>query len=91
MQKQMMIATVGLLLTIPATSALAGPVAPGFDTIVALGPNDDDATGAIVTGLVPNYFGNTYTNTFISNNGYLTFNSGQGDYTPFGLGTGYSG
>jgi hypothetical protein len=32
-----------------------------------------------------------YTTTYVSNNGYLTFNSGQGTYTPSGLGAGYVG
>lgn len=74
-----------------ATPALAGPVAAGFDSIVALGPNDDGATGPIAIGFAANYFGTTYANTFISNNGYLTFNSPQGSFTPSGLGAGYSG
>ena len=74
-----------------AAPAFAGTVAPGFASIVALGPNDDSATGAIALGFTANYFGNSYANTFISNNGYLTFNNPQGTYTPGGLGAGYTG
>lgn len=80
-----------LALAVVATPALAGTVAPGFDTVVALGPNDDGATGAIPLGFAANFFGNTYSSTYISNNGYLTFNSGQSTYTPSGLGAGYGG
>lgn len=78
---------VGLLLAFPA---YAGTVAPGFDTS-QLARNDDGSTAAITLGFSANYFGTTYSSTFISNNGYLTFNSGQGTYTPDGLGAGYSG
>jgi len=42
-------------------------------------------------GFSANYFGTTYTQAYVSNNGYITFNSGQGTFTPSGLGAGYSG
>ena len=87
-----LISTSALALTVAvAAPAFAGTVAPGFDTLTALGPNDDGATGAIALGFNANFFGNTYTNTYISNNGYLTFNGGQSAYTPTGLGAGYGG
>lgn len=70
--------------------AFAGPVDPGFRSST-FAANDDGATGAVGLGFSANYFGTTYTETFVSNNGYLTFNSGQGTYTPYGLGSGYSG
>jgi len=79
------------LIALVASAAEAGPVAAGFDSIVALGPNDDSATGPIALGFAANFFGNTYADTYISNNGYLTFNTGQGTYTPGGLGAGYGG
>jgi hypothetical protein len=73
-----------------AYSAVAGPVVAGFDasTVVRC---DDCATASQSLGFSVNYFGNTYSSTFVSNNGYLTFNSGQSTYTPAGLGAGYSG
>lgn len=80
------VATVALLPTL----ALAGTVAPGFATTTFPG-NDDGATGAINLGFSANFFGNTYTQTYVSNNGYITFNSPQGTFTPTGLGAGYSG
>lgn len=81
------LALAALLLAAPA---YAGTVTPGF-TANQLARNDDGSTGAVGLGFSANYFGTTYTSTFVSNNGYLTFNSGQGTYTPFGLGAGYSG
>ncbi len=86
-----MMAAVAALATAWGAPAAAGTVAPGFDTIVALGPNDDGSTEPLALGFDVNFFGNTYANTFISNNGYLTFQSGQGTFTPDGLGTGYAG
>lgn len=85
-------AAASLLLATSAlvTPALAAPIAPGF-TGSQLARNDDGATNAIPLGFSANFFGTTYTNTFVSNNGYLTFNSGQGTFTPTGLGAGYSG
>ena len=80
-----------VLAAVLAAPTTAGTVVPGFDTNVALGPNDDNATGPLSIGFGANFFGTTYTNTYISNNGYLTFNTGQGTFTPGGLGAGYSG
>lgn len=82
----------GLMLATSAlvTPALAAPIAPGF-TANQLARNDDGATDAVPLGFSANFFGTTYANTFVSNNGYLTFNSGQSTFTPTGLGAGYSG
>ncbi|WP_158747461.1 nidogen-like domain-containing protein [Acidisphaera sp. L21] len=75
-----------------AGPAIAGPVDldPAFqaNTFPA---NDDGATGAISLGFAANFFGTTYTQAYVSNNGYITFNTGQGTYTPSGLGASYSG
>ncbi len=71
-------------------SAQAGTVDSGFRDFT-FPANDDGATGALSLGFTANFFGNSYSNAFVSNNGYLTFNSGQGTYTPSGLGTDYSG
>ncbi len=81
---------IGLTVLAVAGPAVAGPVAAGFATNV-FPANDDGATGAIALGFSADFFGTTYTSAFVSNNGYITFNSGQGTYTPSGLGSGYSG
>jgi hypothetical protein len=72
--------------------------APAFATAVVSGFNtdtglhcDDCATGAQSLGFTANFFGNNYSNAFVSSNGYVTFNSGQTSFTPAGLGATYSG
>lgn len=64
--------------------------APGFDSST-LGACDDCFSSAQSLGFSANFFGTTYTDTFVSNNGYVTFGAGQGSYTPQGLGAGYVG
>lgn len=73
-----------------ATPAFAGAVVGGFNAFTFPG-NDDGAIGPIALGFTANFFGVNRTTTFISNNGYVTFNSAQGTFTPTGLGAGYSG
>lgn len=72
------------------TDAAPSGIAPGFDDVLFF-RNDDAATGAIALPFSLNFFGVNRSQTFVSNNGYLTFNTGQGTFTPSGLGTGYSG
>lgn len=81
------IVAAGLLFAAPV---FAGPVAPGFDTNT-FPANDDGATSSVSLGFNANFFGTTYSSTYVGNNGFLTFNSGLGTYTPSGLGSGYSG
>lgn len=78
------------VLALSPAPAIAQNVESGF-TGTTVPRCDDCATGAIPLGFTANYFGTNYTNTFISNNGYLTFNAGQGTFTPTGLGAGYTG
>ncbi len=82
-------AAVALIAAAPMI-AHAEPIATGF-TSTTLAANDDNYTGAVSLGFSANFFGNTYTSTYVSNNGYITFGGGQGSYTPTGLGSGYSG
>jgi Nidogen-like len=65
-------------------------IAPGF-TDFSVQRCDDCATGAVTLPFTINYFGTNNDRTFVSNNGYLTFNSGQGTFTPSGLGANYVG
>lgn len=73
-----------------AAPALASTVAAGFDS-TSLGRTDDGFSGAVSLGFDANFFGNTFSTVYVSNNGYLTFGRGQGSYSPQGLGAGYSG
>lgn len=80
---------VALAIAAPGTaSAQAFRDDAGFTTN-NLPANDDGYTvGAQPLGFTANFFGangGTSTGVFVSNNGYVTFNSGQGDYTPTGL------
>src|SRR4051812_44872028 len=50
-----------------------------------LAPNDDGSTGAIALGFNVNFFGTTYSNLYVNNNGNVTFGSALSTYTPFGL------
>jgi len=87
MKKTMLCA---LLLSL-STYAAAGPVAGGFDNQGTVAACDDCYTGATNLGFSANYFGETFNQTYVSNNGYVTFNQGQGDYTPTGLTASYTG
>lgn len=72
--------------TDPATTGIA----PGFDSFFV--PRCDDCfTSAVDLPFDVNYFGQTYGDTFVSNNGYITFRAGQGTFTPSGLGADYRG
>jgi len=70
--------------------AQAATVAPGFDANT-LPANDDGSTGLIALPYTANYFGTDYTGLYVNNNGNVTFNSPLSTFTPFGLGSGYSG
>lgn len=72
------------------TDPVAPGIAAGFDES-AIARCDDCFTSTVPLPFDVNYFGRTYSATFVSNNGYLTFNSGQGAYTPSGLGADYVG
>ncbi|WP_375403618.1 nidogen-like domain-containing protein [uncultured Sphingomonas sp.] len=90
MSKLLAYAISGFFAVAPIASAQAQRVDPGFRSST-LARNDDGFTSNLSLGFSANYFGTTYTDTFLSNNGYLTFNSGQSTFTPLGLGAGYSG
>lgn len=70
----------------PASAA----VVSGFNANT-LPLDDDQSAGPIDLGFTANFFGNSRTAAFISSNGYVTFDSGQEDYDPVGLGADYSG
>lgn len=71
--------------------AAAGPVTSGFNNLGTVELCDDCYTSEVAIGFNANYFGDTYNTTYVSNNGYITFGTGQGDYTPTGLTANYLG
>ena len=89
LKKSVLLAAVAMTFAAPALAT--SPVAPGFTNVGTVTRCDDCATGFISTPFALNFFGGTYNGFYISNNGYITFQSGQGTYTPLGLGASYSG
>ena len=82
--------TAGALCALAApVPALAGAVVGGFNS-TAFPPVDDGFQSAAL-GFSANFFGQTYTTTYVSSNGYVTFGAGSDRYTPTGLGAAYSG
>ena len=51
----------------------------------ALPRNDDGSTGAVALPFPVNYFGTTYTHTYVNNNGNITFDNPLGTFTPFSI------
>lgn len=88
------------LLLLPSAIAYAGAIRnlPGFATTV-YGPNDDGtypvtgsnqgtpqgAPALVPIGFSVNFYGQTFTNLYVNNNGNITFDSPLGEFTPFGL------
>jgi len=50
-----------------------------------LAANDDGSTGLVNFGFSANFFGATYNQAYINNNGNITFSSPLETFTPFGL------
>lgn len=47
--------------------------------------NDDGSTSLVSLGFNANFFGSTYSQTYVNNNGNITFGGPLGTFTPFGL------
>lgn len=73
-----------IVLMVASNFAQAGAVRTGF-TLTPLSANDDGSTGAINIGFPVNFFGQTYTQLYVNNNGNVTFDAPQGTYTPYDL------
>ena len=71
-----------------AVPAIADPIRTngGFNANT-LARNDDGSTGAANLGFTLNFFGDSHNTVFVNNNGNLTFETGLGTFTPFGLTT----
>jgi hypothetical protein len=64
--------------------ASAAAIRTGFSSNT-LAANDDGSAPITALGFTTNFFGNNYTDTYVNNNGNLTFTAPLGTYTPFGL------
>lgn len=65
-------------------AAVYSGLAPGSSS---LGPGDDIASPSTAIGFNVNFFGTTYSNLFVNNNGNVTFGGNLLTHTPFGLTT----
>jgi len=78
----------GLMLAglVMAQSANAGAIrADAFFGDNTLAPNDDGSTGLVNLGFTANFFGLNFTQTYVNNNGNITFDNSLSTYTPFDL------
>lgn len=64
--------------------AFAGAILAGFDSNT-LARNDDGSTGLVNIGFNVNFFGLTFSQLFVNNNGNITFDAALSAFTPFGL------
>ena len=76
-----------LLLTSVSSQALANSaIRTGFNTNTGvLGANDDGSTGLVNLGFGINFFGNGFNQTYINNNGNITFDGSMSTFTPFAI------
>lgn len=74
-----------------AVALQAQVIVTGFTETGNLGRNDDNFSGPVELGFTVNIGGVNFTQTYVSNNGYITFGGGSGDYTPDALNAGYTG
>ena len=61
-----------------------GVVRPGFDAN-AFARNDDGSTGQIPLGFNLNFFGRSFSSTYVNNNGNITLDAPLQTFTPFDL------
>lgn len=75
------------MLVVAASSAFAGAVHDAGLFTNTLARNDDGSTGLVSMGFNANFFGTTYNQLYVNNNGNVTFNNSLSTFTPFGLTT----
>lgn len=80
-----------LVLSLFAAVASAQVTVTGYTETGNLPRNDDDHSSAVALGFSINFGGTTFTETYVSNNGYLTFGEGSGSFTPNAFDASYSG
>jgi hypothetical protein len=64
--------------------ATATTIVPGFNANT-LARNDDGSTGLVGLGFSFNFFGTSYTQLYVNNNGNVTFDGALSTFTPFPL------
>jgi cysteine-rich repeat protein len=77
--------TFAALATLPAAARAAAVRGNAGFTASTLPANDDDSTGLVGIGFTVNYFGLTFSDLYVNNNGNVTFDFDLSTYTPFDL------
>ena len=77
----------GAAILLASSTALAVPLIDGLGGTadygdLAMSSNDDGSSSELDLNFGVNFFGTTYNNFFINNNGNITFGSSQSSYTP---------
>lgn len=78
-------------LTVIAPASYAGAIHDDSLFTNTLGANDDGSTGQVSLGFTANINGTNYSQTYVNNNGNITFDSSMGTYTPAAISTGSFG
>lgn len=84
MQSIQLVVACVIVLVGGAAKGHAGAILPGFDAST-LAPNDDGSTGLVSLGFSANFFGTTFTDLHVNNNGNVTFGTPLSSFTPFDL------
>jgi hypothetical protein len=82
-----LVLTMAVVFTITGFAFAQSAIIPGVFNSNSLPGNDDGSTSLVPIGFPINFFGTTYTDLFVNNNGNVTFNTPLGTFTPFGLTT----
>jgi hypothetical protein len=73
--------TLAAVLAVNGRADIPTPIRSGFDQQI-LDRNDDGSTDVVPLGFLMNFYGNTHTALYVNNNGNVTFDSPQSEYTP---------
>lgn len=75
----------GLILGASSSAYAAAIHHASLFTDFTLGANDDGSTGLVSLGFNANFFGTTYNQLYVNNNGNVTFSQALSAFTPFNL------
>ncbi len=78
------LAAAALAVSFAAAPAQASTIVAGFNGNT-LSANDDGSTGLVGIGFTFNFFGSTYSQLYVNNNGNVTFDASLATFTPFPL------
>jgi hypothetical protein len=73
-----------LLLSASGSNAFGAAIRSGFNTNTLPG-NDDGSTAAVNIGFTVDFFGLSFSQLYVNNNGNVTFDTQLGTFTPFDL------